>query len=82
MSDPVGAAPKMPPKILAQVFSSATEAELRGGGGTRAERNQASRARAAAVAAAYEPLVGLKQLGGAGGGRVWVGEGGCSGCSY
>ncbi len=42
--------------------------------GQSAERNQARAARAAAVGNAYEPLVGLVQLGGAGGGLVWVGE--------
>jgi hypothetical protein len=41
----------------------------------RRERPATSRARAAAIAAAYEPLGGLQQLGEAGGGegRVWVG---------
>jgi hypothetical protein len=51
-------------------FVGATEVERTG-------RDQLSerRAREAAVASAYEPLVGLKRLGGGGGeGRVWVGE--------
>jgi hypothetical protein len=60
-------------------FLGATETLRDGRRGTAGT----SRARAAAIAAAYEPLAGLVQLGAVGAeGRVWVGEpgedGGCS----
>jgi hypothetical protein len=48
-------------------LTGATETERRPGGGTREERNQASRAREAAVASAYGPLDGVVQLGEVGG---------------
>jgi hypothetical protein len=56
-------------------FQGATETVANNAGRTRAVQEIASRARAAAIAAAYEPLVGLVQLGEAGGGEgsVWVG---------
>jgi hypothetical protein len=59
-------------------FEAATETVARDAGKTRAVQGRARRAREAAVASAYEPLVGLKQLGAAGGGegRVWVGADG------
>jgi hypothetical protein len=49
-------------------------------GGAGRDHAAERRAREAAVASAYEPLVGLKQLGAAGGGkgRVWVGADGSS----
>jgi hypothetical protein len=49
-------------------FQGATEVSGRGGG-TKDGKATARRARAAAVASAYEPLGGLKQLGEAGGGE-------------
>jgi hypothetical protein len=57
-------------------FLGATETVARDAGRTQAVQGIARRARAAAIAAAYEPLVGLVQLGEAGGGegRIWVGE--------
>jgi hypothetical protein len=53
-------------------FLAATEAVA---GRTRAVQGIARQAREVAVAAAYEPLAGLVQLGAAGGGEgsVWVG---------
>jgi hypothetical protein len=59
-------------------FQGATEAVARDAGRTTAVQGGARRAREAAVASAYEPLVELKQLGAAGGGegRVWVGADG------
>jgi hypothetical protein len=57
-------------------FQGATETVANNAGRTQAVEGRARRARAAAIAAAYEPLGGLVQLGEAGGGegRVWVGE--------
>jgi hypothetical protein len=57
-------------------FQAATEVRKKGGP-LRTKQSQLSawRAREAAIASAYEPLVGLKQLGAVGGGegRIWVG---------
>ncbi len=53
-------------------FEAATETVANSSGRTKAVQGIASRARAAAVASAYEPLGGLVQLGG-GEGRIWVG---------
>jgi hypothetical protein len=52
-----------------------TRRDARGGGRSAAAQAKASRARAAAVGNAYEPLVGLVQLGEVEGGEgsVWVG---------
>ena len=56
-------------------FQAATEPVARDAGRTQAVQGRAGRARAAAIASAYEPLVGLKQLGAVGGGEgsIWVG---------
>jgi hypothetical protein len=56
-------------------FLGATETVAKDTGKTRAGQGRARRARATAIAAAYEPLGGLVQLGEAGGGEgsVWVG---------
>ncbi len=50
-------------------FQGATETVARDAGRTRAVQGKARKAREAAVASAYEPLVGLKQLGEVGGGE-------------
>jgi hypothetical protein len=50
-------------------FEAATETVAKDAGRTRAVQGIARRARAAAIAAAYEPLGGLVQLGEAGGGE-------------
>jgi hypothetical protein len=76
-------------------FEAATETVANSSGRTKAVQGRARRARAAAIAAAYEPLVGLVQLGEAGGGEgsVWVaaresrscevdGHVWCRSCSY
>jgi hypothetical protein len=59
-------------------FQAATETVARDAGKTQAGQGRARRARAAAIAASYEPLGGLVQLGEAGGGEgcVWVGADG------
>ncbi len=56
-------------------FLGATEAVAKDAGKTKESQLSACRAREAAIASAYEPLVGLVQLGEAGGGEgsVWVG---------
>ncbi len=56
-------------------FLGATETVAQDAGRTQAVRGIARRARAAAIAAAYEPLGGLVQLGEVEGGEgsVWVG---------